>query len=326
MWHAGGGLERQGSMQPDEWPGAATGDMGRHIRACNNAVLPGGRIALRIGAARIGWVKPALAAMLAGLPAIGRAADGLTLHDGARLDEVAAAAAAQGFGRRRGEMFDVRADADPDGPALATIDRGALPAFGIGACGVHVNGLVRRPDGVWLWVARRAADKALDPGKLDHIVAGGVCSGMSAWQTLLKEAAEEAAIPRDLAATAVATGCVAYAMERDEGLRRDRLMCFDLWLPEDFRPTPADGEVETFALWPLERVLAAVRATDEFKFNVNLVLIDLFLRRGMLDPAEASGLRRALDAGAASPPIGGSAPASGSASGSGPASPDAACG
>ena len=42
-------------------------------------------------------------------------------------------------------------------------------------------------------IGRRAADKTLDPGKLDHIVAGGVPAGLTAMQTLVKEAAEEAA-------------------------------------------------------------------------------------------------------------------------------------
>ena len=38
-----------------------------------------------------------------------------------------------------------------------------------------------------------------------------------------------------------------------------------------------------------------MRRTEDFKFNVNLVLIDLFLRRDMLQADEAAGLRAALD-------------------------------
>jgi 8-oxo-dGTP pyrophosphatase MutT (NUDIX family) len=121
-------------------------------------------------------------------------------------------------------------------------------------------------------------DKLLDPGKLDHIVAGGIPSGLGAAETLIKEAQEEAAIPAELAATAVPVGTIDYAMERHEGLRRDILYCYDLALPADFVPKPADGEVEAFELWPIARVVDAVAATDDFKFNVNLVLIDLFVR------------------------------------------------
>jgi 8-oxo-dGTP pyrophosphatase MutT (NUDIX family) len=175
---------------------------------------------------------------------------------------------------------------------LAQIDRGAVPSFGVQAAGVHVNGLVRHPDGLHMWVARRASDKALDPGKLDHIVAGGVSAGLSPDQTLIKEAAEEAAIPPELAATAVPVGKISYAMERPEGLRRDCVYCYDLMLPPDFIPKAADGEVEAFELWPLSRAVAAVRDTADFKFNVNLVLIDLFVRQGLIAPAEAAGLDR----------------------------------
>ena len=38
-----------------------------------------------------------------------------------------------------------------------------------------------------------------------------------------------------------------------------------------------------------------MRETDAFKFNVNLVLIDLFLREGLIAEPEASRLRRAMD-------------------------------
>ena len=166
---------------------------------------------------------------------------------------------------------------------MAKIDRGALPSFGIQAAGVHVNGLVGRRDGLHLWVARRARDKHLDPGKLDNIVAGGVPAGLDLMETLIKEAAEEAAIPPDLAAAAVQVGVIEYAMERPEGLRRDILYCYDLSLPEDFAPAATDGEVEAFELWPISRAVETVRETDDFKFNVALVLIDLFLRLGLIE-------------------------------------------
>ena len=83
-------------------------------------------------------------------------------------------------------------------------------------------------------------------------------------------------------------------MERPEGLRRDVLYAYDLELPDSFVPTPADGEVKSFALWPLERVFAALSETDNFKFNVNLVLIDLMIRFGFIEGDAAAVLRAAL--------------------------------
>lgn len=248
----------------------------RHIRACNNVTLPGGRLPFRIGSAQVGWVKPDLAARLSSFPDIGSGVDGVTLSDGAALPSIARNLADAGCYRWRAEEFDIRAD--PDGPVLARLDRGALPSFGVLALGVHVNGLVRRSDGLHIWVARRAANKHLDPCKLDHIVAGGVPAGLTPAETLIKEAQEEAAIPASLARQAVEVARIGYAMERPEGLRRDLLYCYDLDLPPEFSPHAADGEVEGFELWPIGRVMQTVRDTDEFKFNVALVLIDLFQR------------------------------------------------
>jgi 8-oxo-dGTP pyrophosphatase MutT (NUDIX family) len=258
----------------------------RHIRACNNATLPGNRKRVWLSGQHVGWMLPGLAEAAA---VHGALLDdtGLTLSPD-QVEPITRALADAGLFRWRGEAFDLRAD--PDGPALARIDRGALPKFGIGAVGIHLNGLV----GDRLWVARRSRDKPLDPGKLDHLVAGGVAAGDTIESTVIKEAGEEAGLSPALAATARRVGRVHYAMERDEGLRRDTLHCYDLELPADFKPIPSDGEVEAFELWQLARVLECVRDTDDLKFNVNLVLIDLFIRRELLTPAEASTLAAAL--------------------------------
>ena len=268
----------------------------RHVHACQTARLPGRRLRFRLGESQVGWVLPAFAAVLADEPEIVVDADCVTLGEPAMLHDMARRLAGHFHYRWRGEAFDIRAT--PDGPVLGHLDRGALPSFGVSATGVHVNGLVRRPDGLHLWIARRAMDKLLDPGKLDHIVAGGVPAGLTPWQTLLKEAAEEASIPDELAAAATPVSVIAYAMERPEGLRRDRLYCYDLVLPESFIPAANDGEVASFELWPIGRVMEAVHDTDDFKFNVTVVLIDLFIRLGLIGEAEAATLQTAIAEGA----------------------------
>jgi hypothetical protein len=260
-----------------------------HIAACRNAQLPGERLMLYLSGHHIGYVTPALADRLAEVAQVARTGTTLTLlEEPSRLNDIAAAAGL----RFRNEDFDVRAQAD--GPVLAKLDRGALPSFGVIGVGVHLNGLVRRPDGWHLWVGKRAADKKLDPGKLDHLVAGGVPAGLTPLETLIKEGCEEASLPPELARQAKPVARIAYAMERAEGLRRDMVIAYDLELPEDFTPAPADGEVEHFELWPLRRVFSTVCETDDFKFNVNLVLIDLFLRFGLVAGEEAGRLRAAL--------------------------------
>jgi len=248
-----------------------------------------------IGATPVGWVQPALADALAAWPRIARRDGAVVLEDGSALPDIARALADAGYYRWRNEAFDVRSG--PDGPVMAVLDRGAIPSFGVLAAGIHVNGLVQRPDGLHVWVARRAAERLLDPGKLDHITAGGVSAGLTPEQTLVKEAGEEAAIPPMLAGQARLVATIGYAMERPEGLRRDLLYCYDVDLPAEFMPRAADGEVETFELWPIDRAMAAVRDSDDFKFNVNLVLIDLFLRQGLFPEAMSYCLRAALEHG-----------------------------
>lgn len=256
----------------------------RHWQACDDARLPGERLVWRIGTAAVGLVKPDLARVLTNEPGFSLLGDAIVLDPGqvAGLAGVVRRLAGDGWFRWRGEAFDVRADTDSvTGPVLATLDRGALPSFGVVARGVHLNGLVRRPDGMHLWVATRAANRLLDPDKLDHIVAGGMAAGDTVAGTLTKEAAEEANMPAYLIGAATPVGLISYAMERPEGLRRDELHCFDLELPDEYVPQPNDGEITGFELWPIRRVYETVRDTDRFKFNVNLVLIDLFARLGL---------------------------------------------
>ena len=67
-------------------------------------------------------------------------------------------------------------------------------------------------------------------------------------------------------------------------LKPDVQYVFDLELPEDFTPALVDGEVDSFELWSVSRVMERVRDTFDFKYNCNLVLIDFFVRHGLIDP------------------------------------------
>jgi 8-oxo-dGTP pyrophosphatase MutT (NUDIX family) len=269
----------------------------RHIAVCQTATLPGDRLEWCIGDVAVGFLDPDFAEAFCGYfgAQAQRTARGITLAPSAagRLNAAAACLAPRFGFVLRGEDFDVRAPGSAHG--LAVLDRGAVPAFGVIGAGVHLNGIVRRADGPYLWIAKRSATKKLDPGKYDNLVGGGVSAGLSPTETLAKEAAEEAAIPAALISEATLLTQIDYAMERPEGLRRDRLYCFDLVVPESFTPRAADGEVESFALWSAERILQLMLAGDEFKFNVNLVLIDWLIREQFFAPDAARRLRSALN-------------------------------
>lgn len=188
----------------------------------------------------------------------------------------------------RNERYPVAEDVTQ--PVLFEMERAAIPLFGIRACGVHVNGIVRHGPKISMWIGRRSRDKRIEPGKLDQMVAGGQHAGLSTFDTLIKEAAEEANLSRELAMNAVSVGAITYRTERPEGLRRDVLYVFDLELPPTFQPRNTDGEMEDFFLWPLEKVIDAVENTDQFKFNCGPVIIDFLIRHGHLGPDHADYL------------------------------------
>jgi hypothetical protein len=182
----------------------------------------------------------------------------------------------------RNEPFPV--SASYSGAPLMTIERAAIPLFGVRAYGIHVNGFVRGPQGLRMWIGRRSRSKHIAPGKLDNIVAGGQPFGLSLWENLIKEAAEEADIPCELASAAIPTGAISYCTERDEGLRRDVLFVYDLEIPSEFVPSNTDGEIEYFELWPIHQVIDRIETSDDFKFNCALVVIDFLIRRGFIAP------------------------------------------
>jgi 8-oxo-dGTP pyrophosphatase MutT (NUDIX family) len=186
------------------------------------------------------------------------------------------------FGKPRGEIY--AAKTSWSAPALFNLDRALVAGFGVRAYGVHVNGFVRRADGLHLWIGTRAADREVEPGKLDNMVAGGQPADLSLLDNLIKECREEADIKPELAKTAKLVGALSYAFGSPNGIKADTLFCYDLELPADVIPRNTDGEIAGFELMPLADVLRLVHETTRFKFNVNLVILDFAIRHGVLDP------------------------------------------
>ena len=180
-----------------------------------------------------------------------------------------------------GELYEVTNRYDETPRFL--IERAAVTFFGICGYGVHLNGLVQKSDGVYIWIARRTKDKPFWPGKLDQIVAGGQPTGIGRFENLIKESAEEANISFEIASKAEFVSEIHYRGETHRGMNVDTLFNYDLWLPEDFVPENTDGEVDEFILMPLEEMAHITDSSDQFKDNCNLVNIDLLLRRGLID-------------------------------------------
>ncbi len=263
----------------------------RHIRACTN-YDPAKFVPFYIGPQQVGWVvhdvrellihskhpflnsdrsfalDPEITAYEARTEALAKASKLLSQHKNMHL---------------RGEMFPVMVDWNQK--PLAEIDRAGLPWFGIRGFGIHANGFVRKKDGLYMWIAERSQTHAVDPGKLDNFIGGGMSLGYSPEETLVKEAWEEAGIPKEMALAAHPEGALHYKVELMGGLRNDTLFIYDFELPEDFTPRNTDGEVSAFKLMPFMDVATLIYTTDRFKFNCNLVIIDFLLRHRLIDPA-----------------------------------------
>jgi len=253
---------------------------------------PARYVPLMVDGAEMGLIERGFADKLRRFPRVFKvAAEAVHLADGlsgfaartAAVDGALRELRAEGmFAAWRDEVFPVGTGFAA--PPAFNLERAAVPAFGVRGYGVHLNGYVKDGERLLMWVARRAMDRAMAPGKLDQIVAGGQPAGLSLRRNLIKECGEEAAIPPALAAGAVGVGAISYRTERAEGLRRDVEFIYDLELPPDFTPVNADGEVAAFELWPIEKVAERVEHTDDFKFNCALVVIDFLIRHGLIEP------------------------------------------
>lgn len=171
-------------------------------------------------------------------------------------------------------------------PPHFLIERAAVTFMGLRGFGIHINGLVKKNDGIHIWIARRTKDKPFWPGMLDQMVAGGQPAGIGRMQNVIKESAEEANIPKEVAEKAKHISTIHYRGETHRGMNVDTLFNYDLWLAEDFIPENTDGEVDEFILMPIQELAQLTADTSEFKDNCNLVNIDLLIRLGLINESD----------------------------------------
>jgi 8-oxo-dGTP pyrophosphatase MutT (NUDIX family) len=251
--------------------------------------------ALIVGNHIVGWIIPErVQRLLQWRSAFRRGARGIELVPSldtppARtktLAQVALTLSAEGsLTAWRDERYAVASQ--PGAPALFELERAAARYFGIHTFAAHANGLVGDPDRWRMWLARRSPTKPIDPGLLDNLVGGGIAAGSDATATLIKEAFEEAGIPAGLAALARGAGSVDICRDQPDGLQRETIHVYDLWLPEDFGPSNQDGEVVEHTLCAPEALLP-ILVRDDLTADASLVIVDFLLRHGHIaarDPA-----------------------------------------
>jgi 8-oxo-dGTP pyrophosphatase MutT (NUDIX family) len=175
-------------------------------------------------------------------------------------------------------------------PPLALIERAAARFWGTLTFGAHCNGYLADADGrpTHLWIARRAAHKATDPGKLDNLVGGGVPHGQTPFEALLREGFEEAGLDEATMRGAQPAGVIALACDIAEGFMNEHLHAFDLRLPAQSRPVNQDGEVAELRCLPVAEVIECA-AAGEMTVDAALVTLDFALRHRLLvDPMHAA--------------------------------------
>lgn len=256
------------------------------LRAARN-FRPPSYLPLVLGADAIGWIRRDLAERLRAWPEVFEfSSQDIQLRPApeavlsARLAEVAQALARDGAIRGwRGETYAVRAEAG--GEPLFHLERAAMRFFGLTSSAAHLNGFFLQNENPTIWIARRAATKSIDPGMLDTLVAGGVPSGEDAWQTLMRECAEEAGIPLALANSATPAGALRVCRQVPDGLHSEVLYIHDLALPADFTPRNTDGEVSEFLSLDPARLRERI-ARGEMTVEAGLAAADFALRHAML--------------------------------------------
>ncbi|KAG0128307.1 NUDIX hydrolase domain-like protein [Tuber indicum] len=186
----------------------------------------------------------------------------------------------------RNELYTIYS---PKGREYFRLERSACALFGV----VHMTTYTTCP--LKIWVPRRNPEKPTYGGLLDNTVAGGISSGMSVFETLVKESEEEASFPESLIREkAKAVGNVSYFYQRmktaggEEGLLQPEVQyVYDLEVGNDVIPKPCDDEVQDFHLMDVEQVKAEL-AKGNFKPNCSLVLLDFFIRHGIITPENES--------------------------------------
>jgi len=181
----------------------------------------------------------------------------------------------------RNETYDIRPHYGQ--PPLFAMERAATCIFGLRQYGVDVNGYVVQDDGsLSVWMQRRAKTKPTWPGSLDNFTAGGLSTGYSIRDTVIKETEEEANLPKHLAENMEPAGCVGIFFQSERGLFPNTEFVFDIQLPKDFVPTNNDGEVDEFMLVPASEIVDKI-CDPQMKTTSTPVTLDFLVRKGIVN-------------------------------------------
>ncbi|KAM5539310.1 hypothetical protein V8D89_007001 [Ganoderma adspersum] len=113
-------------------------------------------------------------------------------------------------------------------------------------------------------------------------------AGLGVLDCVVKDSGEEASIPPEVVRRHTkAAGIISYFFRSPwQGwLQPEIQYVYDLCLSPEWgvQPQPLDGEVESFELLPLAKVVEHIRS-GVFKYNCAPVLLDFMVRKGIITP------------------------------------------
>lgn len=174
--------------------------------------------------------------------------------------------------RWRGELLDVWAD----GESIAAVERGAVRALGLLTRAVHLNAWSQRGE---LWVARRALDKATDPGLWDTLVGGLVGWREGDDLALVRESAEEAGLsPAALVGRTPLRSITRMQRRLAEGFQCEEVLTCECVLAPEVSPANQDGEVMEIACLPVTTI-ADMLLAGQFTVEAGIVISADVLQR-----------------------------------------------
>jgi 8-oxo-dGTP pyrophosphatase MutT (NUDIX family) len=180
----------------------------------------------------------------------------------------------------------------PDGDCVLNIDRAAVILFGSVVYGAQLLAYMRTEHGLRYWIPTRYKTKKSYPGMLDVTVASALDSGETPFEALVREAEEEAALPRELVQeNAKSYGVLSFYMPTDANGKPVHgpqvQYVYSIELPADVIHTPSDGEVDHFEPMSLEEVQNAL-IEGKFKTNIAMTWIAYFISQGELNAENES--------------------------------------
>ena len=141
-----------------------------------------------------------------------------------------------------------------------------------------------------MWLARRSADKPIDPSMLDNLVGGGIAHGEAPDVTLVREAWEEAGIRAEIARGARRVGELHVERAVPDGFQSETIFAYDLALAASFVPANQDGEAvehRCVDFGEAARLVSLHHGPDVVTVDASLVTVDCLLRHGAVQPGAA---------------------------------------